>query len=94
MYLPEVGCRARTRPAQTHGTQGETKNNLTDTLNQVYVEALTSYSFIRCRPSVAAGLCHPHPTAVLHEETQVVGAKEQEDRVQAPQVNGSEQSVS
>lgn len=46
-----------------------------------------SFSYICCCLSVAAGLSHPHPPAVLHEETQVVGAKEQEDRIQAPKVN-------
>lgn len=43
---------------------------------------------------VAAGLGHPHPSDILHEETQVVGAEEQEDRLQAPKVNGNEQTIS
>lgn len=43
---------------------------------------------------VAAGLGHPHPSDLLHEETQVVGAEEQEDRIQAPKVNGNEQTIS
>lgn len=63
------------------------RKTLKGTSNQVYFLSANSYSFICCCVSVAAGLGHPHPPAVLHEETQVVGAKEQEDRIQAPKVN-------
>lgn len=36
----------------------------------------------------ADGLGHHHPSVVLHEETQVVCAEEQEDCLQASQVKG------
>lgn len=36
---------------------------------------------------VADGLGHPRPSALLLEETPVVSAEEQEDRLQASQVN-------
>lgn len=35
----------------------------------------------------ADGLGHPRPSDLLHEETQVVRAEEQEDRLQASQVD-------
>lgn len=37
----------------------------------------------------AVGLGHPRPSALLHEETQVVRAEEQEDRLQATQVTNT-----
>lgn len=36
---------------------------------------------------VADGFGNPRPPDLLHEETQVVGAEEQEDRLQASEVN-------
>lgn len=38
----------------------------------------------------ADGRSHPRPSDLLHEETQVVCAEEQEDRLQASQVNGKQ----
>ena len=38
---------------------------------------------------VADGRGHPRPSGLLHEETQVVCVEEQEDRLQASQINGN-----
>lgn len=42
---------------------------------------------------VADWLCHRHPSHLLHEETPVVCAEEQEDRLQASEVNGNKRTT-